>query len=91
VENLLAADKGFSSSHMANGASRLQPLILNIGQAAGLAAALCWRDQLLPSQLPVRQLQEALLGDPLAPAGPIPSGIRPGTIPLGRTPAPRPG
>jgi hypothetical protein len=72
VENLLAADKGFSSSHMANGATRLQPLILNMGQAAGLAAALCWRGQLLPSQLPVRQLQEALLSDAIAPAGPIP-------------------
>lgn len=40
IDNLLAADKAFSSSHMANGATRLQPLILNIGQAAGAAAAL---------------------------------------------------
>jgi len=72
IDNLLAADKCFSSSHMANGATRLQPLILNIGQAAGLAAALCWRDQLPLAQLPVRQLQEALLSDPVAPAGPVP-------------------
>ena len=72
IENLLAADKGFSSSHMANGATRLQPLILNIGQAAGLAAALCWQAQIPPAGLPLRQLQEALLNAPLAPAGPVP-------------------
>jgi hypothetical protein len=72
IDNLLAADKCFSSSHMANGATRLQPLILNIGQAAGLAAALCWRAQIPPAALPVRWLQEALLNEPLAPAGPVP-------------------
>ena len=38
--NLIVAEKGFSVSHIANGATRLQPLILNIGQAAGLAAAM---------------------------------------------------
>jgi hypothetical protein len=72
VENLLAADKCISVSHMANGATRLQPLVLNIGQAAGLAAALCVRDGLLPAELPVGRLQEALIHDPLAPAGPFP-------------------
>ncbi|MEB3306707.1 MAG: FAD-dependent oxidoreductase [Cyanobacteriota bacterium] len=71
-ENLLAADKAFSTSHMANGATRLQPLILNIGQAAGAAAALAIREGLLPAELPVRQLQETLISDPIAPAGPIP-------------------
>jgi hypothetical protein len=72
VVNLLAADKGFGVSHMANGATRLQPLVLNLGQAAGLAAALCVRGGWLPADLPVRQLQEALLEDSLAPAGPMP-------------------
>lgn len=72
VVNLLAADKAFGVSHMANGATRLQPLVLNLGQAAGLAAALCVRGNLLPAALPVRQLQEALLADEHAPAGPLP-------------------
>ena len=72
VENLLAADKCFGVSHMANGATRLQPLVINLGQAAGLAAALCVRDGVLPADLPVRQLQEALIADPIAPAGPMP-------------------
>ncbi len=70
--NLLAADKCLSVSHMANGATRLQPLVLNIGQAAGQAAALCCRERLDPAELPVRQLQEALLNDAMAPAGPVP-------------------
>jgi hypothetical protein len=70
--NLLAADKCFSVSHMANGATRLQPLVLNIGQAAGQAAALCLRRHCLPAELPPRALQEALIDDPLAPAAPLP-------------------
>ena len=70
--NLLAADKCIGVSHMANGATRLQPLVLNIGQAAGLAAALCVARRIDPAELPVRQLQEALIADPIAPAGPLP-------------------
>jgi hypothetical protein len=70
--NLMAADKAISVSHMANGATRLQPLVLNLGQAAGLAAALCHRLGCLPATLPVQQLQRALVLDPLAPAGPLP-------------------
>jgi hypothetical protein len=70
--NLLAAEKGFSVSHMANGATRLQPQILNIGQAAGLAAILCVQLRCLPVELPVGVLQRALIEDPLAPAGPLP-------------------
>ncbi len=72
VVNLLAADKCFGVSHMANGATRLQPLVLNLGQAAGLAAALCVRAGIDPPELPVAQLQEALIDEPTAPAGPLP-------------------
>jgi hypothetical protein len=72
TSNLLAAEKGFSVSHMANGATRLQPQILNLGQAAGLAAALCVQRRCLPAELPVGVLQRALIADPLAPAGPLP-------------------
>ena len=72
VENLLAADKATSVSHMANGATRLQPLILNTGQAAGAAAALCIQRGCTPAELPLAALQEALIRDPLAPAGVAP-------------------
>lgn len=72
LPNLLAADKAFSCSHMANGATRLQPLILNIGQAAGAAAALAVQGGITPAELPVRSLQEALLADVMAPSGVVP-------------------
>ena len=70
--NLLMADKAFSVSHMANGATRLQPLMLNLGQAAGLAAALSIRRATVPAELPVEAVQHALLEDPVAPAAVLP-------------------
>ncbi len=72
VENLLAADKGTGVSHMANGATRLQPLILNTGQAAGAAAALCIQQGCRPAELPVRLLQHTLIHDALAPSAVVP-------------------
>ena len=72
VVNLLVADKAISTTHIANGATRLQPLVLNVGQAAGLAAALSLRHRIPLVDLPVRQLQEALIDDPHAPAAPVP-------------------
>lgn len=68
VEGLLVTDKNLSVSHIANGATRLQPVVLGLGQAAGMAAALCIERQCQPRELPVRALQEALLNDPIAPA-----------------------
>lgn len=72
LENLLSADKAFSTSHMANGATRLQPLIFNVGQAAGAAAALSIRLQRSLAALPVRLLQELLIEEPTAPSGIVP-------------------
>ena len=72
TSNLLAADKCISVSHMANGATRLQPLVLNIGQAAGMAAALCVRQRCQPAELAVEVLQQALIEEVMAPAGPFP-------------------
>ena len=68
IDNLLAADKAISTSHMANGATRLQPLVLNVGQAAGAAAALAVQRLCNPAELPVRSLQNALMADAHAPA-----------------------
>jgi hypothetical protein len=45
---------------------------MNIGQAAGMAAALCIELGCQPRDLPVRRIQEALLQDPVAPAAIIP-------------------
>jgi hypothetical protein len=72
IDNLLAADKAFSSSHMANGATRLQPLILNIGQAAGAAAALAVQRGIPPAELAPLAVQQCLLHDHRAPAAVVP-------------------
>ncbi|NBQ18327.1 MAG: FAD-dependent oxidoreductase [Synechococcaceae bacterium WB5_2A_257] len=69
--NLLMADKGISVSHMANGATRLGPLVLNIGQAAGMAAALCSQTKILPEQLNIKILQKALINERTAPSAPF--------------------
>ncbi len=72
VEGLLVCEKNIAVSHIANGATRLQPVVLGIGQAAGMAAALCVEQGCQPRQLAVRSLQEALLTEPTAPAAVLP-------------------
>ena len=66
------AEKGFSVSHMANGATRLQPLILNLGQVAGLAAAMAVRQGCAVGDLAVDAIQSALIHEPQAPAAVLP-------------------
>ena len=72
TDGLLVCEKNISVSHMANGATRLQPVVLGIGQAAGMAAALCLQRGCQPRDLPVRVLQDALIEDPWAPAAIVP-------------------
>ncbi|MBW4418875.1 MAG: FAD-dependent oxidoreductase [Myxacorys californica WJT36-NPBG1] len=72
VDGFLVCEKNISVSHIANGATRLQPLVLGIGQAAGMAAALCIEQNCQPRDLPVRSLQNALIDDAIAPAAVIP-------------------
>jgi hypothetical protein len=72
IQGLMVCEKNISVSHMANGATRLQPVVLGLGQAAGMAAALCLEQKCMPQELPIRVLQEALLSDSLAPASVIP-------------------
>ncbi len=57
----LVCEKNISVSHIANGATRLQPVVMGIGQAAGMAAALCIELDVSPRYLPVKNLQTALL------------------------------
>lgn len=72
IDGLLCCEKNISVSHIANGATRLQPLVMAIGQAAGLAAALSIQQRCQPRELSVRLLQNRLLTDPQAPAAVIP-------------------
>ncbi|GAB4417991.1 MAG: FAD-dependent oxidoreductase [Bacteroidia bacterium] len=61
TDGLLVAEKSISVTHQVNGATRLQPCVILIGQAAGAAAALSVQQDCYPRQLPVRTLQQTLL------------------------------
>ncbi|HYW18232.1 MAG TPA: FAD-dependent oxidoreductase [Nodularia sp. (in: cyanobacteria)] len=61
TDGFLVCEKNISVSHIANGATRLQPVVMGIGQAAGMAAAMCVELNCQPRDLPVRELQNALL------------------------------
>ena len=61
IDRLLVAEKSISVSHDANGATRLQPCVISIGQAAGAAAALCVQKKQPPRTLEVADLQAHLL------------------------------
>ena len=60
-DGLIVAEKSISVSNIVNGATRLQPVVLGIGQAAGALAALAARYGVTPAQVPVREVQTELL------------------------------
>jgi hypothetical protein len=61
VDGLVVADKAISVSNLANGTTRLPPVVLLTGQAAGALAALAARHGREPRAVPVRDVQRALL------------------------------
>jgi hypothetical protein len=67
LEGFLAAEKNFSQSRLANGATRLQPSTMLIGQAIGTIAGLSIQNDIEPRQLDPVLVQRLLLaaGDTL--------------------------
>ena len=61
VENFIVAEKNISVSNIVNGATRLQPVVLGIGQAAGALAATSIKEGKKPSEVSVRGVQNALV------------------------------
>ena len=61
VEDLIVAEKSVSVSNLINGATRLQPVVMQLGQAAGALAALAVTENKPIKGIGVRQLQEVLL------------------------------
>ena len=61
VEDLLVADKAVSVDWEMNGAVRLQPVLLGLGQAAGALAAIAAHSGRHPSEVPVEEVQSVLL------------------------------
>ncbi len=61
IDHLIVCEKGISVSNIANGTTRLQPVILLTGQAAGVMAAQCIAQQIPPRNIQVREVQKELL------------------------------
>lgn len=61
VDGLIVAEKSISVSNIANGSTRLQPVVLQIGQAAGALAALSVKEKKGIANIAVRDVQNAIL------------------------------
>ena len=61
VENFIVAEKNISVSNIVNGTTRLQPVVLGIGQAAGTIAAISVKRNKTPSKVSVREVQNELI------------------------------
>ena len=61
MDGLIVAEKSISTSSLSNGSTRLQPCVMGIGQAAGMAAALAVKFRIQPRKVEVRQLQTELM------------------------------
>ena len=60
-KGLIVAEKGISVSNVVNGTTRLQPVVLGTGQAAGALAALSVQQKKQAYQVSVRTVQTSLL------------------------------
>lgn len=61
VDNLIVAEKSISVSNIVNGTTRLQPVVLQIGTAAGTLAALAASQGKSPADVSVREVQRNIL------------------------------
>ena len=62
VKGLIVAEKSISVTNLVNGTTRLQPVVLQIGQAAGTLAALAVNQKTAIEEVDVRDVQDAILG-----------------------------
>jgi hypothetical protein len=61
LDGFVPAEKNLSQSRLVNGATRLQPVTMLTGQAAGTIAALAVKRNVQPRQLRIREVQQAQL------------------------------
>lgn len=60
IDGLLLAGRCISGTHMAHANFRAMPICANMGQAAGVAAAMCVEQDIQPRALEVEQLQQRM-------------------------------
>lgn len=61
VDGFMVANQNISVSHIVNGTTRMQPVIMQIGQAVGMASALSVINNVQPRNVPILELQEKLI------------------------------
>lgn len=61
IDGLIVAEKSISVSNLVNGSTRLQPVVLQIGEAAGIVAALAVKQGIEPREVSVRDVQREVL------------------------------
>ena len=61
VEDIIVTEKSISVSNIANGCTREQPVVMQIGQTAGALAALAIKNNCDVADVPVRDVQNVLL------------------------------
>ena len=74
VKQLVVAEKSVSVSNIANGSTRLQPVVMQIGQAAGALAAIAVKQNKGVDEVSVREVQNVVLeaGGYLMPYADVP-------------------
>lgn len=60
-DRLLLAEKSVSVTNIVNGTTRLQPVSMQIGEAAGTLASLAVKEKCVPRNVSVREVQRVLL------------------------------
>ncbi|MBI4235645.1 FAD-dependent oxidoreductase [Candidatus Peregrinibacteria bacterium] len=61
IDGFMAVEKNISVSHLVNGTTRLQPVVMSVGQGVGVAAALAVQNDILPREVPINEIQDILL------------------------------
>jgi hypothetical protein len=61
VDDMIVAEKSISVTNLMNGSTRLQPVVMQIGQASGALAALAVKEHKAVRDVSVRELQQAVL------------------------------
>lgn len=60
IEGLIVTGRAISATHEASASARVSPVAMALGQAAGTSAALASKDNVVPSKLDIKLLQETL-------------------------------
>lgn len=61
IDGFLVAGQNISVSHIVNGTTRMQPVVMQLGQAVGMASALSVINDVQPRNVPILELQEKLI------------------------------